>query len=103
MQEPRPKNYSAETGYVYRYWLEFKRTDLEYTFRVAGRGFERDVSVTLVSAQWEGRTLTVPELQAVANMALRLALDAAPTPAAVPPAFTPDAAQLSEIGIALDL
>lgn len=103
MQEPRPKNYSAETGYVYRYWLESKRTDLEYTFRVAGRGFEREVGVTLLSAEWEGRTLTVPELHAIANMALRLALDTAPTPGDVPPAITPDAAQLSEIHVALDL
>ena len=91
----RVKTYSAQTGYVYRYYYEGHRPlraggggGEEYVFRVSAGGRDGDaVAVRMPAAAiraWEeahSRQLSSTERYAIAKMALFQAFDERPTPA----------------------
>ncbi len=85
----REKNYSSESGYVYRYYYLGLRPSgggEEYVFEVGG---DRRVSVLLRSealARWEQvhqRSVTAAERYAVAKLSLQRAFDECPEPGAL--------------------
>lgn len=105
----RQKTYSAESGYVYQYFLEFFRPGA-YTFQLtAARKTPFRAEVVLqrpVLDSWRaehGRELTASENYAIAKIALKRRLDAASAPDMVPRQIVIDQAEVSDIAIYLDL
>ena len=91
----RQKTYSAQSGYVYQYFYEGRRSmsphrGTEYVFNVsADRKTSSPVSVFIsdeAMANWQqesGRTLSTTEQYAIAKMALFQAFDEHETPEAL--------------------
>jgi hypothetical protein len=106
----RTKTYSAQTGYVYRYYYEGHRPfragasgGVEYVFRVAAGGRDGDTAVRVPGAAiraWEeahSRQLSSTERYAIAKMALFQAFDERPTPAGMSQGINVRAADIETI------
>jgi hypothetical protein len=113
----REKTYSADSGYVYQYVLssfrQYRRGGEdchEYVFQVrGGRSGATDIAVILKSSvlqQWErehDREFSASERYGIAKITLKRQLDASEDPVSVPPAVSPDIAQVTEITTFLGL
>ena len=108
-QPPRLKIYSAESGYVYHYYVT-AREDFRFHFEVsADRRAWKTVSVILdrhALADWEApreRKLSAQERYAIAKLALFAAFDAGDSPAALAARIQPTRADIDAIAARLDL
>ena len=108
-QPPRLKIYSAQSGYVYHYYLT-RRADFEFCFDVsADRRTWMPVSVIIDAralASWEtsrDRKLSAQERYAIAKLALFAAFDVSESPAALSTRILPTCDEIESIARSLDL
>jgi hypothetical protein len=96
----RLKTYSAESGYVYQYHFEGRRTGTEFVFSAsADRKTWREVTVRIPEGDLtvRERRLTLTDRYAVAKIALFAAFDRCGSPDQMPQPVEVNAHELEEV------